>query len=243
MTISRLNNIIKIKKENYSFYKIEYGRLNFVFSTSENGLDINCISDEGTANIENIKKWFEVKNVGYLKQIHSDLIYNYDGKVYEGDAIIADKDNTAVGIFTADCVPVLLADREKNVIAAVHSGWRGSLKMIVFKTIKKLKKEYGCKEDNIIAVIGPHIMGCCYYVGEEVFNSFYGVSEFKGININNNGRLDLKEIINRQLSFSGVKKENILFLNMCTYCNENNEFHSYRKNKTSKRNFSFVYIK
>lgn len=243
MTISKLNNIIKIKKENYSFYKIEYGRLNFVFSTSYNGLDINCNSDEGIENMEKIKKWFHVKKVGYLKQIHSDLIFNYDGEIREGDALITDKEDTAVGIFTADCVPVLLADREKNVIAAVHSGWRGSLNMIVFKTIKRLKQEYGCKEDNIIAVIGPHIMSCCYNVGKEVFNSFSSISEFKEININNNGKLDLKEIIKHQLCLSGVKKENMLFLNMCTYCNENNEFHSYRKDKTRKRNFSFVYLR
>ncbi|MDF2882364.1 MAG: laccase [Clostridiaceae bacterium] len=243
MIISKFKNMSKIEIENYSFYKVEYGRINFIFSTSNSGLDINCNSNEGMNNIKNLKKWFEVENVGYLKQIHSDLIYNYDGEIHQGDAIITDKYNTAVGIFTADCVPVLLADTEKNIAAAVHSGWRGSLNMIVFKTIKKLKQEYGCKSENIVAVIGPHIMDCCYNVGEEVFASFSNASEFKNININNNGKLDLKEIIKHQLTISGVKNENMKFLNMCTYCNENKEFHSYRKDKTSKRNFSFVYIK
>lgn len=244
MIISKFNNNInKMTIENYNFYKVQYGKFNFVFSTNINGLDINCNSNEGIGNINKIKKWFQVKEVGFLKQIHSDLIYNYDGEIHQGDAIITDKDNVAVGIFTADCVPVLLADVEKNIIAAVHSGWRGSLNMIVFKTIKKLKQEYGCKEENIIAIVGPHIMSCCYNVGEEIFNSFLNNCEFNNIKINNSGKLDLKEIIKHQLTISGIKCNNMQFLNMCTYCNENSEFYSYRKDKTNKRNFSFVYIK
>ena len=86
----------------------------------------------------------------------------------EGDAIITNVKNVIIGVFTADCVPVILVDEENKVIAAIHSGWRGTFESITLKTIKKMKEEFNTNEINIKAYIGPHIRKCCYEVSEEL---------------------------------------------------------------------------
>ena len=89
---------------------------------------------------KSIKKDFNVRTVSYLKQIHSDkiLIINEEtiDKINEseGDAIITNLKNIAIGVFTADCVPVILVDENTSTIAAIHSGWKGTYKSITLKT-------------------------------------------------------------------------------------------------------------
>ena len=80
----------------------------------------------------------------YIRQVHSSTIHvlsNDDIKDFiekEGDAIITSKTNTAIGVFTADCVPVIIVDDVKGVVAAIHSGWRGTISSITKKTIEAL---------------------------------------------------------------------------------------------------------
>ena len=71
-------------------------------------------------------------------------------------------------MFTADCVPVILVDKENEAIAAIHSGWKGTFSSIVTETILRMKEEYNSKAENIVAYIGPHIRQCCYEVSEDL---------------------------------------------------------------------------
>lgn len=229
--------------EGYRFIKIHLQGAEMIFSTAENGLDFNKATNEGKQNLKNIKKWFKVKEVGFLQQIHSDYVINYDGKIEEGDALITDKKNIAVGVFNADCVPVLLYDRDKNVIAAVHSGWKGTFKCIVLKTIEKMGQLYGTKPENLLVYIGPHIHECCYEVGEELINKFKNSKIYNNLNISSETHLSMKKCILHQLNLKNIDKSNIKDLGICTFCNEKYKTHSYRKDKNAGRLFSFIYLK
>ncbi|ERI92836.1 hypothetical protein HMPREF1982_01993 [Clostridiales bacterium oral taxon 876 str. F0540] len=228
---------------NYDFITTSNKNAKFVFSTAKGDLNFNINEKCGKYNLLRLKEWFDINEVGYLNQIHSSLIYDYDNKVYEGDALITDKRKTAIGVFTADCVPVLIYDKKIDVIAAVHSGWKGTISGIVINTINKMKKDYNCCASDLVVCIGPHNRLCCYEVGEELIDLFNENELFKNKDIIINNKLDLEKCIIEQLLSAGVLRENIESIKICTFCDENIPLHSYRKQKQqSGRLFSFIYL-
>lgn len=229
--------------EDYEFIRQTIGKANFIFSTSTNNLNFNVNTVEGKANLVKLKAWFSLKEVGYLKQIHSNLVYNYDGEIHQGDGLITNRKNVGIGVFTADCVPILIYDNVNQVIAAVHSGWKGTLNEVTANALFKLKSEYGCKMKDLTAFIGPHNRGCCYEIGEDVMELFLNKKLYKNIEIIKNNKLDLEKCIIKQLEDSGVDDKNIFSTNICTYCDGNYNMYSYRKQKEdSGRMFSFIYL-
>ncbi|MCM0648747.1 peptidoglycan editing factor PgeF [Clostridium swellfunianum] len=229
--------------DNHEFLKVKEDNANILFSTSKGELDFNINYTEGKDNIEKLKAWFCLKDVGYLSQIHSGNIFTYDGNLYEGDALITDKKNVAVGIFTADCVPVLIFDKAKQVIAAVHSGWKGTLNGISANTVLELINNYGSIPEDLIVYIGPHNRGCCYEIGKDVEELFLDNKLYRDLEIVNQGNLNLERCIVAQLEHVGVQQKNIKCIDICTYCSEDVQLYSYRKDKDScGRMFSFVYL-
>ncbi len=228
----------------YEFIKISDNGAHFVFSTALNGLDFNKNEKEGLDNLNNLKNWFGLKEIGYLNQTHSDKVFLFDGNINDGDALIIDKPETGAGVFTADCVPVLIWNRNKAVAAVVHSGWKGTLQSIVSKTIDKLVSDYDIDPTETTAYIGPHNKACCYEVGADLVEKFSISSEFKGLDIIKDRKLDLEACIKSQLLNKGLCNENIHSLNICSYCNDKFKFHSYRKGREGcGRMFSFIYFK
>lgn len=232
--------IISVK--GYEFIKIDLEGAYAIFSTAKNGLDFDKNTDEGRRNIENINKWFGVNEVGYLSQTHSDNVYIYNGEIQEGDALITNRESVAIGIFTADCVPVLLYDKENRVAAAIHSGWRGTFSCIVSKTINEMKKLYETKAENLVAYIGPHIHQCCYEVSEELIERFKNAEIYKGVDVTKGRMLSMVDCITHQMVVDGIKRENIQDIDICTLCNNEFKLHSYRKNANG-RLFSFIFMK
>jgi YfiH family protein len=112
-----------------------------------------------------------------LRQIHSDLIHRVE-KVSDialkGDALISNAPGILLGVQTADCVPILLADTRNRAVAAIHAGWRGTLARIAAKTIGRMQMEFGTRPADIVAAIGPAIHRCSYEVGPEVAQAFAG---------------------------------------------------------------------
>lgn len=214
------------------------------FSTAKNKLNFNKNTNDGLNNMENIKIWFNLKNVGYLNQIHSDLIHKYDGNVHDGDAIITDKLGVAIGVFTADCVPVIIYDKIKKVAAAVHSGWKGTIKNISSKTITKMIEEYNVSIKDLKIYIGPHNMQCCYEVSEELINEFKSFELYKNANIAKGRNLSLQNCILTKLYNLGIHKEQVTTLDICTFCSKKYNLYSYRKNENKDgRMFSFIFMK
>ena len=150
-----------------------------------------------------------------------------DDAIEDCDALITNLKGVALTVLTADCVPILLYDRKKEVIAVVHAGWRGTKEQIVSKTIEKMFEEFGSLAKDIVAGIAPSIGACCYEVGDDVAKHFLNI-ENAYVKKNSKYMLDLPTINKNQLLSSGLKEENIEMSNICTAC-EVSSFFSYRK--------------
>jgi YfiH family protein len=110
-----------------------------------------------------------------LKQFHSDVIHllgTPNQAPCRGDASLTNTPGLLLAVQTADCVPILLVDPKKRAVAAVHAGWRGTLRRILAKTVGRLQMDFGSNPSDILAAIGPSIGPCCYEVGTELATEF-----------------------------------------------------------------------
>ncbi|MEW6193666.1 MAG: peptidoglycan editing factor PgeF [Bacteroidota bacterium] len=165
--------------------------------------------------------------VAYQKQIHSDLIKFTEtpGLLGESDALITTKQNIGLAISTADCTPIFVYDPENKIIAAVHSGWRGTQKQILKKTIDNLINNFNTKAKNLFVYVGPSISQKNYEVGEEVGAQF----DQKYIK-NQNGRLylDVLKANVDMLNDFMIPTNQIEVSHLCTY-SEKELLHSFRR--------------
>jgi YfiH family protein len=129
---------------------------------------------------------------------------------------------------TADCVPLLIADPKRKVIAAVHAGWRGTVAGITARTIERLALDYETNPNDCVAAIGPSIGPCCFEVGPEVARQFTGFFP-EALDL---AHIDLIEANRRALIAAGLAPENIETANLCTMC-DRQLFHSYRRDRDS----------
>ena len=238
-----------INNNKSKFIEFKEKSYDVLFSTGDNNVSYNMADSGLKQKFSDLCSELAIDDICYLKQIHSDKIFvcdednKYHGD-YEGDALITTLKRNGVGIFTADCVPVLIADNKNKVVAAVHSGWRSTIANIVGKTIMRMQDNYGCSCDNIRVYIGPHNKICCYEVSEELISEFKNVDYLKNADINKGRFLSLENCIIEQCKINGVKEKNIITSDYCTFCSENVKFHSYRKTgKDAGRQFSLIYIK
>ena len=174
-----------------------------------------------------------------LKQTHSCIIHVINSCSQDlliGDALITEEPNILLIIKTADCQPVLLADPVDNRVAAIHSGWRGSVQNIIGKTIAKMI-ELGTKPQNILAGIGPSLGPCCaefIHYKQELPESLWSYASKPNY-------FNFWEISKTQLQNEGVFANNIESSEMCTKCCP--DFFSYRRKKISGRFGSVIGIK
>lgn len=196
-----------------------------------------------------------------LRQIHSDLVHCVSAPPKEplvGDGLITATPELAIGIQTADCLPVILVDSKRRAVGVFHAGWRGTLKRIVEKGVGEMLRYFGTLPRDIRAAIGPGVHNCCYQVGEEVRREFgtqfeYADKLFREIKDSDSIRekypmlfltsrapghselpvnifLDLVEANRRQLLSAGVSAKNISASPLCTSC-RNDLLFSYRAEK------------
>ena len=165
--------------------------------------------------------------VSYQKQVHEEYIrqVNTFGNCGESDALITTSKNLGLAISSADCPAIFIYDKTKKIIAAVHSGWKGTERKILQKTIIKLKNDFNVNASDLICYIGPSISQKNYEVGEEVAVKFE--DEFI-IKSKNKFYLDVAGANYNMLLNEGVKKVNIQRSGLCSF-----EFksllHSYRR--------------
>jgi purine-nucleoside/S-methyl-5'-thioadenosine phosphorylase / adenosine deaminase len=110
-----------------------------------------------------------------LRQIHSDIVRvansahsDSSAQAAQADALITNESGLLLTVQVADCVPILLADKKHHAIAAIHSGWRGTLQRIAEKTLGNMQMEFGTRPGDVLAALGPGIGQCCFEVGPEV---------------------------------------------------------------------------
>lgn len=202
----------------------------------------NRESDENVE--ENFRRFSEANGLPYeslvlTQQTHTtniaviDASYKNRGRfrgLREIDGLVTAEPGLGLACFTADCVPILLADPQKRVIASVHAGWRGSVAGIAAEAVKKMVALGACA-GNIIAAIGPSIGPCHFEVGPEVqcaFTDKFG----KNLPIVPSSReghtmVDLWMANRLILRECGVEDGNIHTAGICTYC-RNEDFYSHR---------------
>lgn len=164
-------------------------------------------------------------------QVHGDAVLiaeqggNYDGY----DAHITNRVGVFLAVSIADCTPILIYDKAHNAVAAIHAGWRGTAKAILYKTLLKMNETFGTKGQDCYAYIGACISGDAYEVGEDVAKYFPNQAK-RYDDTRGKFLLDLK-IANRiQLEDFGVPQEHIEVSPHCTYL-EHDRFFSFRYDK------------
>lgn len=252
------NNVIHVKKENQEF--LQFKKLlkysDIITHAYSLGLDKNyrtfkanktpLSKEEYEKNINNYKTLCEANNLNYknikkANQAHTDNILKIEEIINDekidtninSDGLITNKKNIILTTTNADCILILFFDPIKKVIANTHSGWKGTLQEISVKTVNKMKEEYGCNPNDIIACICPSIRKCHFEVDKDVYEMFY--NQFKKL-----GKIEefitqkeqkwyidtvlINKIILKQ---AGILEENIEDCGLCSVCNKD-IIHSYR---------------
>lgn len=192
------------------------------------------------------------KNICYIvNQLHSDkvkVIYNNE-QITDIDGLITNQKNIPLFIRTADCNSIILFDPEKEVIANIHSGWKGTLQRIIEKGVKEMIDVFGSNPSDIIACFFPSIRMCHFEVDEDVYelfkNEFFNIEKYIKKGNYKEGKqkyyIDTTKINEEMLTNLNVKKENIYITEYCTMCN-NDLFYSHRMNDKN-RNLTVVDLK
>ncbi|TQV61507.1 MAG: peptidoglycan editing factor PgeF [Sulfurovum sp.] len=164
----------------------------------------------------------------HIKVIKESIELGWSDKesaIDDCDALITNQKNLMLTILTADCVPILLFCPKKNVISAIHAGWKGTLGKIVINAVETMKDEFGVNPKDIVASIAPSIGECCYEVSKEVAQKF---DEYQNAYRLTNGTYMLNLPLINELQLKSVGVKNIEQSNICTAC-DNEKYFSYRK--------------
>ena len=162
------------------------------------------------------------KNLVFPRQVHGDHIVIVTAlpetdDIPETDALITDCKDLCICVQEADCVPILLYDENKQVIAAVHAGWRGTVKKIAAKVIEKMIVEFGCNPKHILAGIGPSIQQQAYEVGPEVIAIVKDAFKDHHELLLHEGKFDLQEANKSLLENAGLHDHNIEIMDYCSF--------------------------
>lgn len=180
-----------------------------------------------------LKYDYKDEDLCYMNQIHSANVVVVDENspkyIDNCDALITKTKNLPLMVMVADCIPILMFDEVKGVIAAIHAGRNSTFLKISEITAKEMIENFSCKTENIKVIMGPSIQKCCYEVNDELKN-IVEKSFGKEFVIGNN--IDLQGINKKLLENLGIK--NIEISSICTKCS-NKPFFSYRKEKNTGR--------
>src|SRR5262245_32130798 len=182
-----------------------------------------------------------------LKQVHSDRVCDMSdtwaaNEPVEGDAAVTPLRGALLAVQTADCAPILIADKAGRAVAAVHAGWRGTAARIAQRTVERLVKNFGLAASDLLAVIGPHNAVCCYEVGEDVVQALDDPEAFVRRPEWPKPHLDQARANKRQLCQAGVPEDQILVSSLCTQCRADLFFSYRREGKRAGRLMSIIGI-
>ena len=139
------------------------------------------------------------------------------------DISVSNSRDVAIAVRAADCVPLLLADRETGAVAAVHAGWRGTSARAVVSALHAMEREFGTRPQNVVAAIGPSIGPCCYQVGSDLVDAFaaagherYLIDRWFSTPRGSQLRLNVAGANSDQLILAGVPPQQIYDVGLCT---------------------------
>ncbi|HUI68359.1 MAG TPA: peptidoglycan editing factor PgeF [Nitrospirota bacterium] len=230
------------------------GRIKHAFTTRQGGLGARNNGIKLTDDWEALAEAFGInpERLVTVNQVHGDHIVKVDDqnfnktKTVQADAMITNTLEMAIGVETADCVPVLLVDPLTPAVGAVHAGWRSTVKRIVQKAVTKMQNEFGSDPSRMIAAIGPTIGPECYEVDEpvmgpvrETFSLWKEAASARG---GDKWSLDLVKLNRFELAQIGLSAKNVHSLGLCTSC-RSDLFYSFRAEGRTGRMLSVIMIK
>jgi len=225
-----------------------------LFTTRKNGLGARTNGIKQPDDWKAVAEAFGIESdrVVTMNQVHGDtIVVVHDGnfrttRSVNADGMITNTPGIAVGVETADCVPVLLYAPEARAVGAVHAGWRSTVQKIVQKAVIKMRDEFGADPAEMITAIGPAIGPECYEVDEPVmgplrdaFSFWKDVTAARG---NDRWSLDLAKANRLEMMQAGLQEKNIHSLGMCTSCRKE-MFYSFRAEGRTGRMLSAIMIK
>ena len=191
------------------------------------------------------------KKIFLLNQVHSNKFHFISehsklNRKFVGDALITNKKNTPIAVLTADCAPILIYDNSKEMVAAIHAGWKGAYKGILKNVIKFMIKK-GCSTKSITAAIGPCISNRNYHVREDFIKKFIKKDKKNIIffrKTKNKNYFNLNKYVHFQLKSLNIKKIDIIGKD--TFNVKNNFFSARRSISRNEndygRNISIIMI-
>ncbi len=154
------------------------------------------------------------------------------------DALITNQSEVLLAVRTADCVPVLVYDSGRHIVAAIHAGWRGSVQGIVPATLHRMQECFDTQMEDVLMAIGPSAGFCCYEVDEPVIRSLRAsYQEWAQVVVPRDTgkvRLNLRELIRCQALDVGVPEHGIGLMSFCTIC-QPDLFYSYRRDGSANK--------
>ena len=246
--------LLKFSEISHGFFNRNGGVSKGIYKSLNCGVGSKYKKISVRKNLKIVKKKINKKSkeIFLVKQIHGNkfVFLSENAKIknrsISADAIITEKKKFPIAILTADCVPILLFDKKRKIIAAIHAGWRGALKGVVSIVIKFMLKK-GCSRKEITAAIGPSITQKNYNVKTDFRNKFLKKHKKNKIFFKYSNKLiyfDLPNYIKSQLKFNKINK--IDTINIDTYDEKNNFFSARRSLKLKHddygRNISIIMI-
>ena len=202
---------------------------------------------------ENFRRFFSAAGIpaspmAFCSQVHGAVVRNvttadlrrdpYEKSGCEADGLMTAIPGVTLTVFTADCIPVLLYDPRRRVIAALHAGWRGTAAGIVSVAVGQMASVYGSDPADILAAIGPGIGPDCFETHEDVPNAMtaaMAMNVLPFIQLKENGKfaVDLKGINAKRLELAGLSAEHIAVCADCTSC-LSGKYWSHRRQGTQR---------
>jgi len=237
ITIWRFNNLSQysevkhfVSTRTHGFSRPPYDSLNLAFHVGDDSSAVLRNRALLARSLDIPVSWFVVG-----EQVHGSAVYvaseddrgrgatNHEDAVPGIDALVTNKPNICLMVLTADCVPVLIYDPQNHAAAAVHAGRKGTILGITRKTVDAMRREFGCRSEDLVVGIGPSIGPCCYRVGPDA------VEEFRQALGSSDGLLDVDPsdgcaLLNlwkaneKQLVEAGVHPDRIEKAQTCTHC-------------------------
>lgn len=233
--IHRLEAIFPGESVTHGFFSRHGGVSTGDFASLNVGLHVGDETAHVLENRERIKRHLGLPHLVTAKQVHGDRIHRVTGgnqepgEVEGCDALLTNEPGIGLLVQHADCQAVLLHDPRQQAVANIHAGWRGSVLNIIAKTIGVMQKHFDTDPADLLAGISPSLGPCCAeFVNyrQELPPALhpYQVRE---------NHFDFWAISRDQLQATGVQKENIAIVGICTRCNA--DFFSYRRQKQTGR--------
>ena len=244
----------KQKNISHGFFNRSGGKSKGIYKSLNCGLGSNDQKNKVKANLKIVKNKIskKSKNIFLLHQVHSNNLifidenFKFNKKKIKADALITNQKNLPIAVLTADCVPVLLYEKNKNIIAAIHVGWKGAFKEIIKRVISLMLRK-GCKRNFITAAIGPCIRQGSYNVKDDFKKRFIKKDKKNKVFFRIRKDIvyfDLPGFVKSQLKSNKIT--NIDTINIDTFDKKNNFFSARRslrlKHEDYGRNISLIMI-